>query len=149
MDAIPPRLRVATPGTLLALPQWPFRSLTTNTSCAPVFTPYDPPAAQLPGEAHDSALIEASEAPRAAKPRIAMARCQRPFRSLTTKALDVDVPAKSPPATQSLGDAQDTELTAACPDVFNVTMPGTRMASRQWPLCSLTTNADVRSDAGR
>jgi hypothetical protein len=77
-----------------------------------------------------------------------MARPQRPFRALTTKAPDLDVPEQSPPATHSLVDGQDTELTAARPDVFNVTMPGTLMASRQRPFCSLTTNADLLAEVG-
>ena len=51
----PPGLRAAVPGTSMAVCQVPFTSLTTKRHAASdELSVYDPPALQLPAEAHDT-----------------------------------------------------------------------------------------------
>jgi hypothetical protein len=64
------------PGTLMAVCQVPLTWLTTNA--------WDPPALQLPAEAHDTEVMAA--VPRAAVPGTSMAVCQVPLTWLTTNA---------------------------------------------------------------
>ena len=52
--AAPPVLRVAVPGTSMALPQMPFVSLATKAWEWPEPSMYVPPAAQLPAVAHET-----------------------------------------------------------------------------------------------
>jgi hypothetical protein len=69
----------AKPGTTIALPQRPLRSLTTKAGLSPA-------AAQFPGEEHDTELTCELCGLSAATPGTAMALPQRPVRSVTTKA---------------------------------------------------------------
>src|SRR6266702_661955 len=81
--AYPSLFRASRPGTLIAWPQAPLLSLTTNPWNS--LWSYHPPASQLPGDAHDTELTFAVplmfSAPR---PGTSIARPQRPFFSLTT-----------------------------------------------------------------
>jgi hypothetical protein len=91
--ASPPAFKIPKPGTSLAWPQRPFRSLTTNTWKCEEPSVYPPPAAQLPAELHDTE--ETWAAPPAFKveePGTSLARPQRPFRSLTTNACSLAGP---------------------------------------------------------
>src|SRR4051812_47320363 len=55
IDSTPafPLFKAAVPGTSTALPQVPFTWFTTNACCPKPFL-YQPPALQLPAEAHDT-----------------------------------------------------------------------------------------------
>src|SRR6266702_92590 len=81
--AYPSLFRASRPGTLIAWPQAPLLSLTTNpwnSLCS-----YHPPAAQLPGEAHDTDLTSVCwPACGARRPGTLIAWPQAPFLSLTT-----------------------------------------------------------------
>src|SRR5215469_18033169 len=79
------------PGSAMALPQWPFRSLATN-----VFQL----AEQLPAEAHDTFAL----------PSLPLTPnwCARPHRPLTSLTTNAGLP---PPAAQFSGPEHDKEPT--------------------------------------
>jgi len=76
-------LRAAVPGTSSAFRQRPWTSLITNAR------PAEPPALQLPAEAHDTEVIPDPFLLRVAVPRTSSAFRQRPWTSLTTNARPV------------------------------------------------------------
>src|SRR5262249_60863134 len=83
--ASPAAFKIPDPGTLIALPQVPFVSLTTNTWPRAEPSPYLPTAAQLPAVAHDTEEVLAFpplfKAPRAGT---SIAWPQEPFVLPTT-----------------------------------------------------------------
>ncbi len=81
----PPLLRIAVPGTSMALRQVPFTWLTTNAWPLQELSTYCPPALQLPADAHDTEMTDASPCTlRAAVPGTSMAVRQVPFTWLST-----------------------------------------------------------------
>ena len=105
---------------------------------------YDPPALQLPAEAHDTELIGASPVLRAAVPGTLTAVCQMPFTSLTTNAWMlkelVVAPADAAVARRGARHRADLRGGPRMPVRRARAMPGTLMAVRQVPFTSLTTN---------
>ena len=109
--ALPPPLRVASPGTGIALPQVPFVSSTTKAPCWEPLE-YSPPAAQFPGVPHETEWIKESPPLRAATPVTFIAVPQRPFLSSTTKAREWCEPSVYwPTAAQLWAVAHETEVT--------------------------------------
>src|SRR5262245_64043385 len=110
MCAEPAWLRVARPGTAIAVCHVPFTSLTTNAFTCPRGSRGErnvPPALQLPGAGQEIALTPATEyRSTATVPGTLMASCQVPFASLTTNAPEL----YKPPAVQLPAPGHQTEF---------------------------------------
>src|SRR5258708_4164661 len=109
------RVRAVMPGTLMALCQAPFTSLTTSGSSSDELSMYHPPALQLPAEPHDTELICAKMCRvRAFMRGPLMALCQAPSTSLPTSgSSSAELSMYPPPALQLPAEPHDTELICA------------------------------------
>src|SRR5215472_9060345 len=97
------------PGTSIALPHTPCRSLTTNAWSLPKPSPYSPPAAQLPADGHDTENVPAAPPLfRAPRPGTSIALLQTP--AVTAPAAADLTPAAATPVIVS-----GTHHTAAAP----------------------------------
>src|ERR1700691_5776656 len=104
-----------------------------------------PPAPQLPGDGHDTALTSAY-APLflVGRPGRLVAACHLYPAWLTTKACCAPLRSvKSPPPVQLPAEAHDTALSEEYPPLFRAASPGSSCAFPQTPPLAVTTNAWV------
>src|SRR5215469_6717296 len=117
MSSFPILLSLARPGTLIAVPQVPLTSVTTNAWSWKDRSVYAPPALQKPAELQDIVkVLENLPWFSAPRPGTGMALPHVPPVSLATHACSLPVGSTdSPPAAQLPAEAHDIEPTSASP----------------------------------
>ena len=141
--ATPPWLSFAVPGISIAAPHLPFFSVTTNAWMRNDLSVYDPPALQLPVDAHETEVTHAAPPLfRAWLPGTTAAAPHVPLFSLTTNACSrLEPSAYDPPALHWPAAAHDTDPIFADPPLFRAAVPGTWIAVPHRPRVSPATNA--------
>ena len=106
---------------------------------------YDPPAAQLSADPHDSEMTRAFPPTLSdVVPGTSSAVAQAPAVSSTTNAWVLpELSLYDPPAAQLPAEPQESEETVAFPPTLRDAVPGTSSALPQVPAVSSTTNACV------
>src|SRR5215469_15007929 len=143
MSSLPTLLSLARPGTLIAVPQVPLTSLTTNALTEPRLCENWPLALQLPGVAQDTDPVSAPPPePGCLVPGTWMAVPQVPLVSVTTNAWSwKDRSVYAPPALQKPAELQDIVKVLENLPWFSAPRPGTGMALPHVPPVSLATHA--------